>query len=261
MIRPAKLALFALLLFITGPLRAADDKAQPPATQVYAVIVGAGEFKDTQLKPRTTAESDAKALYDVLTDKTVGGVAADHVELLLTGKEDAKRNSKAATKKNVNDAIKSVAEKATANDRILFIWIGTGAAAGDRTCLFTADSTFKDRAKDALSPTELEANWKSVKAKEVLAVLDLDLKAIDAGKEPVLEPNVMDLVRVFLGVKDKDEAEPPAGRAVLLAGSGTNPVVTVDGKEGIFTKAVIAGLRARPTKMAMSPMGLSRSMS
>ena len=249
--RFVRLGLFTALvaLFISGPAIAADEKAAP--SQTYAVIVGAGEFKDAQIKGRPTAETDAKALYDVLTDAAVGGIPADHVQLLLTGKDD-KRDAKGATKANVLAAVKKVVEKAGINDRVLVVWIGQGASTGERTCLFLGDSTFKDRAKDALTSSELEAEFKTVKAKEVIGVLDFDLKAFDVSKEKekesVLEPNLMDFVRVLMGVKEKDDAEPPAGRAVLLSGFGTNSSVTIDGKEGIFTKAMIDGLKGAADK-------------
>ncbi len=251
--RLGKLGLFALAALWFAGWAVADEKSSP--AQTYAVIVGVGEFKDPALKARPTAEADAQALYDVLTDKAVGGIPADHVQLLLTGK-DAKRDAKPATKANILAAFKKAVEKAGPEDRILAVWVGSGASAGERTCFFTADSTFKDRGKDALLAAELEAEFKNVKAKEVFALLDLDLKGFVAGKETVLEPNIMDFVRAFSGVKEKDDAEPPAGRAVILAGTGTNPVVTVDGKEGIFTKAVIDGLKGAADKDGYEPDGV-----
>ena len=255
MTRLVRLGLFTTLavLMSLGRSPAADEKAAP--SQTYALIIGVGDFKDAAIKARPTAESDAQALYDVLTDKKVGDVPADHIQLLLTGK-DEKRDAKSATKANVLAAVKKLVEKAGPEDRVVVAWIGQGGPTGERTCLFTADSSFKDRAKNALQAAEFEAELKNLKAKEVLGILDLDLKGFEPGKETILEPNIMDFVRVILGVKEKDDAEPPPGRAVLLAGFGTNPVVTVDGKEGIFTKAVIAGLRGAADKDGYEPDGV-----
>ena len=249
----SRLALFiALIAFsFTDRMQAADEKS-PPNT--FAVIVGAGEFKDAQIKSRSTAAKDAREIYDVFVDKSVGEVPADHIQLLINGK-DEKGISKPATRANILAAIKTAVGKAGKDDRVIFAWIGQGASVSERTCLFATDSTFKDRAKDSITAADLEPELKSLKAKEVFVLLDLDLKAFDAGKETVLEPNVMDIVRTFLGIKEKDDAEPPQGRVVVLSGSGTNPVVTVDGKEGIFTSAVVKGLRGAADKDGYEPDG------
>jgi C-terminal peptidase prc len=232
---------------------AAEDKATP--AQIYAVIVGVGEFKDAQIKARPTAIADAQALYDVLTDKAAGGIPADHVQLLVSAK-DEKRGAKEATKANLVAAFKDAAGKVTKDDRLIVVWVGQGAPIGDRTCLFASDSTFKERAKDAFTVADLESAVKNLKAKEVFALLDLNLKAFDPGKEAVLEPNEMDIVRVLMGMKEKDDAEPPQGRAVILAGSGINPVVTVEDKSGIFTTAVVDALRGAADKDGYEPDGL-----
>ena len=215
-------------------------KLQP---QTYAVIVGVGEYKDPKIKARETADADAKAFYDVFTNKKSAAFPPITCNFCSPAKTKNERPSR--NQGQILAAFKKLAEQATANDRALVIWVGNGASVGDHL-FFRRRFDFKDRAKDAFMATELEAEFKAVKAKEVVAMLDLDLKGFDADKkEPVLEPNIMDFVRVFMGVKEKDEAEPPAGRVIILAGSGTNPVVTVDGKEGIFAKAVIDGLHRR----------------
>ena len=58
MTRLPRLGLFAALIafFLAGRVTAADEAVGPQ--QTYAVIVGAGEFKDDKIKGRPTAESD-----------------------------------------------------------------------------------------------------------------------------------------------------------------------------------------------------------
>ncbi len=253
MFRRFRVGLFAALIACLYTVQGrAQDKA-PPANS-YAVIVGIGDFKDAQIQPRPTATADADAFYDVLTDKTVGGIPADNVQLILTGKEE-KRPNKPATKENILAAVKSVVGKATKDDRVVFVIIGSGAAVGDRIGVFATDSTVKDRAKDSILVSEFEAELKNLKAKEVVALLDLNLKGFDPGKETILEPNIFSLTRAFLGVKEKDDAEPPQGRTVILAGDGTSPVSTVDDKQGIFAKSVIDGLRGAADKDGYEPDG------
>src|SRR5439155_24162139 len=76
----------------------------------YVVIVGAGEFLDKDIKPRPTADADAKALYDVLVDTKYLDVKPDRVKLFLS-KPDAKRNGEIAS----HDAIVKAIETATAS--------------------------------------------------------------------------------------------------------------------------------------------------
>ncbi len=232
--------LLAIFLAPLSTLRAEDAKT-------YAVIVGIGQFEDKAIKDRPSAITDAKAIYDTLTDKSVGGVDPANVQLLLSGKGEVMA-SKVASKANILAALKDVAAKAHKDDKVIVYLVGQGAPSGDRTCIFAVDSTVKDRAKNAITPAEIRPELKALKAQKVCIMLDINLKSFDPGKETVVEPNIMDLVRAFLGMDEKDETELPVGRAVILAGSGANPTVVTDKKEGIFTTAVVAGLRGAADK-------------
>ena len=71
-----------------------------PEVDFPRVLVGIDKYADKQILPRTTAEADAQALYDVFTSQDYLGVDTKHVRLLL-GKEDKKRGAEIATKVNV----------------------------------------------------------------------------------------------------------------------------------------------------------------
>src|SRR5262245_48981256 len=97
------------LLLVAAPTRADD----PPPTKVplgivpsktYVVLVGISNYADKQIKPRAHAEDDAKAFFDVLTDKQYLGVPRDQVKLLL-GSADDKRGSEPATRDNILKAL------------------------------------------------------------------------------------------------------------------------------------------------------------
>src|SRR5712692_6223481 len=88
-----------LALLIALPVRAAE--ATP---QSYVVLVGISQYADQQIKPRPHAEADAKALYDLFTNKDYLGVDTDHIRLLL-GSPNAKRNSEPATRENILKAL------------------------------------------------------------------------------------------------------------------------------------------------------------
>ena len=84
------LILAAFLL--VSPLRTAED-----GPQKYVVLIGISNYADKQIKPRPKAENDAKALFDLFTDKEYLGVERDHVRLLL-GTQDDRRKSEPATR-------------------------------------------------------------------------------------------------------------------------------------------------------------------
>src|SRR5271165_144832 len=90
------LALFLLLGLAVAPARAAEEKHSTP----YVLIVGIDKYADPLILPRAHAEADARALYDLFINKDHLGVDAKNVRLLL-GSEDAKRNSKTATRANI----------------------------------------------------------------------------------------------------------------------------------------------------------------
>src|SRR5687768_3938920 len=120
-----------------APANGANAKPQGP----YVVVVGVGEFKDAAIKPRPTADADAKALHAMLTDPKYLGVHADRAKLLLSGD---------ATREAIVKAIDTAFASTSADDRVVIAFFGRGTSAADKACFLTADSTVKDRAKTAL---------------------------------------------------------------------------------------------------------------
>ena len=49
----------------------------------YAVVIGVNDYRDEHIPDLRYAESDARAIYDTLTDPSIGGIAAEHATLLL----------------------------------------------------------------------------------------------------------------------------------------------------------------------------------
>ena len=80
-----------LMLAATLPALAAEEKAAAGTPQAHVVLVGISDYADKQIKPRKFAEEDAKALYDLFTDKRYLGVEGDNIRLLL-GSADEKRS-------------------------------------------------------------------------------------------------------------------------------------------------------------------------
>ena len=76
-------AAIALAVGLSPRATAAEQPAAGAAKPQgpYVVVVGVGEFKDAAIKPRPTADADAKALHALLTDPKVLGVPADRAKL------------------------------------------------------------------------------------------------------------------------------------------------------------------------------------
>lgn len=222
----------AIVALMLGGIAHGDEKAKGTT---HAVVVGVGSFADKEIKPRPTADSDARAVAAVLRDKSIGGVAEGNLALLLSKAED---KAKQGTKANILEAIGEAVKKAGKDDTLLIYFVMQGATAGEKACVFTTDSTFKDRTKDALFATEIEEKMKGLKAEHVFAFYDFNLKAYES-KEAILAPDVSDFLRVALGLKEKDpDQEVPTGRVVFLSGSAIQPPVAVDG-QGVFTKSFL----------------------
>jgi C-terminal peptidase prc len=237
---------------LVAPAPAAEEKSNP---KTYIVLVGVGSFDDKQIKPRPTAEADAAAFYDLFTSKEHLGVDGPQIRL-LTSNRDAKRNGEPATKANILKAMKWAATNAKADDLVVIGLFGQGAPVGDRTCYFGADATHKDRSKNAVSAAEIEAEFKEVKTQKLCVMIDVNLKGfVPAPNEAVIEPNILDMVRVFVGNEDKEEHALPAGRVVYLA---SNAVVDHIDKEknGLFTEVMIAALKGAADKEGYEPDGL-----
>jgi len=253
MLRASWIGLLAVVggLYAT-PGRAAEAADAAPKT--YAVVVGVSQYADPQIKPRKNAEADAKAVYDVLADKTYLGVPADRLKLLL-GTPDDKRASQPATKANVIAALNDVTARATKDDTVLIALIGEGAGLGEKTCFLTSDSTYKDRAKNAVASTDIEHALAKLKSQKLCAVIDVDYKGIDAGKEVIPDPNIVDMLRVFVGNEDKEEHTLPPGRVVILSNNSVSHPLDLP-SQGMFTKVLLDALKGAADKDGYEPDGV-----
>src|SRR5262249_11440611 len=147
MLRRWILGLSLLTLLLPAPAwaqqEAADEvaNADAPGTP-YVVLVGIDKYPDSQIIPRTHAEDDGKAFYDLFTSKEHLGATAKNVKLLL-GSPDKNRPHELATKENIIKALQWVSKTATRDDLVVFAFFGQGAPLGERACYFALDSTFK----------------------------------------------------------------------------------------------------------------------
>lgn len=248
MIRRMCLGLLASMLFAinSAAIHAAEEPAQP-----YVVLVGIDKYQDPQILPRQHCEADAKALYDLFVSKDYLGADAKHIKLLL-GSADEKRSSQLATRDNVLKAIEWL-KTAGKNQLVVFAFFGQGAPVGERACYFCVDSTYKNRAKDAVVSGDIEQDLKLLKSENFVAFIDVNFLGFDSGKEPRPDPHLNKFYTEFLG-GDEDAEERPS-RVVFLANSGLKPSLNLK-DHGIFTEALIEGLKGKADVEGYEPDGV-----
>jgi C-terminal peptidase prc len=248
-------------LALSAPANADTPKPAKAGKSAYVVLVGISKYEDKQIKPRPHAEADAQALHDLFTAKDYLGADPRNVRLLL-GDKDAKRNSQPATRANLLKALKWVAAEAGPDDLVIFAFIGQGGPlgeSGDSRCYFTADSTFKNRAKDAVAAEEIEEALKPLKSKQFCVFLDVNFKGFtdtSAGPKAIAEPTLGKApYKEFLGDDGTEDHAPKRGRIAFLATNGLNE--SLDLKDhGVFTQVIVDGLKGAADKEGYEPDGL-----
>ncbi len=258
--RPGLVGSLLALLALPLPFQAAEKTPNP---KTYAVLVGIGKFSDPAIKSRPHAVDDARALYDLFTSKEHHGMPRDQVKLLLSGPIDKERSSEVASRGNILQAVRWLAQQAGRDDRVLFAFIGQGAALGqrgDRIAYFATDSDVKDTARTGVLATALTDELDKLKSRHVCMFVDVYFKGYTRsnGGAPI-EPNAGPaLFREFFGTDNSEEENPAPGRVLFLATAGRK--LSPDGdKHGIFTQVVLDGLKGKADKEGYEPDGLITS--
>jgi len=211
--------------------------------QTYVVIVGMSNYGEKVIKPRAHAEDDAKALYDLFTNKDYSKAAPDHVKLLL-GKKDDKRPSEEATHENTLKAMQWAFQSAKEDDLIVVAWFGQGGPFGDRTCYFTTDTRFQEgKFRDALSAAELEPLVDKTKSNRVCVLLDVNFTGYDLGKENISELGLDKMFTEFDG-KEDDAEEVTKPIVIVTATSGRSTSQDLE-KNGLFATVVLEALKGK----------------
>ncbi len=232
-----RIAFLALFLFsgLAIPASRADELTGNP----YIVAVGIDKYTDAQIKPRLHAEADAKALVDLFLAKDRLGAAKDHVKLLLgSGTGDDK-----ATKDNILKALRWVEKSAKKDDLVIFAIFGNGAPLGERTVYFAVDSTFKDRAKDAVAADDIEQIIDKIQSQRMVSMVDVHFLGFDIGKEKVPDLTSGNVFKVFLSQGDESKDHSPS-RVLFISGAASKPSLDLD-KHGIFAQALLDGLAGK----------------
>jgi C-terminal peptidase prc len=207
----------------------------------FVVLVGVGQFQDNAIEPRPTAEADARALHKLFADGKHLDTTPDRV-VLLTATPDEKAGERKATRENVVKALHEAVAKTGKDDTIILGLFGRGATVAEDTAFFTADATFKERAKTALLGSDLAPDLKLAKDRKVCLLMDVSFKGgFDAGKEKLAVPNLRDVLKAVFAEEDDSEQPPPKNKVVFLANVPSRPNLT-KGEHGLFAATLLEAL-------------------
>jgi len=240
------MALVVLGLAWAGAARADDLPGTP-----YVVVVGIDKYADPQILPRKHAEADAKALHDLLTSKDHLGVDPNHIKLLL-GTPDEGRRSEPATRENIIKALEWLGKTPGKDDLVIFAILGEGAPLGERSVYFASDSTFKDRAKNAVAGGDIEQHLDKLRSQRFVAFVDVNFMGFDLGKEKAPDPVLGNFYREFLGNEETKGGAP--SRAVFLPNNGLKPSLETE-DHGLFTAVLLEGLKGKADSEGYEPDG------
>jgi C-terminal peptidase prc len=238
------LTVFFVVQWTIAPAARAEEQSKAP--QAYVVLVGISEYADKAIKPRPHSEDDVKALYDIFTDKAYLGADAKHVRLLL-GKPDEGRHSEPATRANILKAVKWAATEAKRDDLVIFGFFGQGGGVGDsgeRRCYFAADSTVKDRAKNAVAAAEIGQELEGLKSRRFCTLMEVSFASFESAPDVTLGKTPY---REFLGDDKTEDHRPIPGRVIFLATNGFTPSLNLP-EHGLFAQALIDALKGSADK-------------
>ena len=205
--------------------------------RTLGVIIGISEYQDSLVLPRPHAEDDAKALYDLLTDPERAACKQTRLRLLL-GKEDAKYKAQKATRDNILAALQWLDQEARQDDTVVVCWIGQGVPLGDRACYLALDSTIKERAKTAVTASDIEHFVDSLKARRLVVLLDVYFLGYHREASEVSGS----LERIYSEWDGSDDSsQHPEMLSILASGDGMRSPLVEKG-HGLFMELVLEGL-------------------
>jgi len=239
-------AALAAFLLLAGSARAEEAKASRP----YVLLIGIANYADKEITPRPHAEDDAKALYNLLTDKEHLGTDPKNAQLLL-GKE--------ATKAKILESLRWLAREAGPNDPVYLGFVGDGALVGkesERRCYLAYDSSIKDRDKDGVGASEVADALKGLKSQRFVSLIDVEYVGFKGNFRSLLEHLLdKDTFKELLGDDGSSDHGPLPGRIMFIKTTGLTP--SLDLKDhGLFTQVLLDGLNGKADTDGYEPDGL-----
>ncbi len=204
-------------------------QAAPRIAQKWAVIVGVGNYRNSEISDVRFAARDAQAVYDFLRSSSAGPFQEDHVLFL---------KDEQATTRALREALFVFLQKASADDLVLIYFAGHGVpdpTRPDNLYLLPHDADLSALATSGLPMWDVKtALRRHIKAERVILIAD----ACHAGG--VAQGAANPINRAF------EDLFTPSRRLLLIAGHDHEPShedVRWGGGHGVFTYNLIEGLK------------------
>lgn len=200
--------------------------AQRPG-EVYAVIIGIGDYQDERIPDLQFTVNDAQGLYNILTDPEFGGVPKEHIRLLLN--EDA-------TDRAIKGAIGGwLSRQATKDDTVIIYYSGHGAPEGRETYWVTYNANIDDLYTTALNNNDISEMLARIQSERVINFLDSCYSAATVNRR--------DRTR-SLQTEIPWEKFSGKGRVTISASDGKQLSLELDEYgHGVFTYYLLEGLK------------------
>ncbi len=195
--------------------------------EVYAVIIGIGQYADKDIPPLQYPENDAEGLFEVLTDPKYGGIPEENVKLLL-GEE--------ATDRAIKTAIgRWLSREAHKDDMVIIFYSGHGAPEEGDTYWVTYNADIDNLYATALSNNEIFDMLNRVQVKRMVTFLDSCYSAATVNKKNRTKS---------LQIKIPWEKFSGAGRVTISASDGKQLSLEMEEYgHGVFTYYLLEGLK------------------
>jgi len=149
------------------PVSEPDDPPGPIAAK-YAIVVGVGNFQETNITPLRYAQKDATTFYDYLLDPLGGDFKTENIFLILN--EDA-------TKPNIISALNQIKTRAEKNDLVLLFFSTHSTPPGKfgGVYIISYDTIVKPREsvrESSVSDEMLRDFINGIKAKRLVVIMD-----------------------------------------------------------------------------------------
>lgn len=224
---------FFLLFLFSGSSYCQDNeyRKQP---EIFALVVGIGDYRDDALGDLKYPEKDAQDFYNFLRSPNGGAVPKENMSLLV---------GPAATRPNVMRQLNSLFRRSTEEDEIIFYFAGHGNT-DDLTSsgyLLTYDTEFGNEAGSALYMSEFRSRMEYFKAKMKIAYVD----ACHAGMLKVKgsRGNLLENNAGIAAMLKESIARAGSGTFLFLASSAKEQSIEQDKlQNGVFTHYLVKGL-------------------
>ncbi len=212
----------------------AEDETAPQPRNLYAVIIGIGDYQDEKIPDLRFTVNDAQGMYEVLTDPQFGGIPEENIQLLLD--EDA-------TVQNIKKAIGVwLKRQAREEDTVIIYYAGHGAPEDNETYWVTYDADIESLYASALSNNAISDMLDRIESKRVLTFLDSCYSAATVNRSSGTRDILVDVpLAQFTG----------EGRVVISASDGKQLSLEMEAYEhGVFTYYLLEGLKGKADGLA-----------